>query len=228
MLLYNNGTDVVVAFNRVVGNVVGNLTGTASNATVLQTARTIAISGNVTGTATSFDGSANISIDVTAINAAGITSGTLGVARGGTAASTLTAENVIIGNGTSAVKFVAPGTSGHVLTSNGSVWASTAPAAPSAPTTEQVLTATAGASAGGVGTYTMASPATEPTPTVNLGTTIAASSLATTDQTTGGYTANTTGLSGTWRFIGSGARRDASNNLARSGRSDASLFLRIS
>jgi len=129
MLLYNNGTDVIVAFNRVVGNVVGNLTGTASNATVLQTARTIAISGNVTGTATSFDGSGNISIPVTAINADGITSGTLGVARGGTAASTLTAENVIIGNGTSAVKFVAPGTSGNVLTSNGTAWASQAIAA---------------------------------------------------------------------------------------------------
>jgi hypothetical protein len=133
MLLYNNGTDVIVAFNRVVadvvGNVTGNLTGTASNATVLQTARTIAISGNVTGTATSFDGSANISIDATAVNADGITSGTLGVARGGTAASTLTAENVIIGNGTSAVKFVAPGTSGNVLTSNGTAWASQAIAA---------------------------------------------------------------------------------------------------
>jgi hypothetical protein len=122
MLLYNNGTDVIVAFNRVVGNLVG----TASNATVLQTARTIAISGNVTGTATSFNGSANISIDVTAINASGITSGTLGVARGGTAASTLTAENVIIGNGTSAVKFVAPGTDGNVLTSNGTAWLSQA------------------------------------------------------------------------------------------------------
>ena len=129
MLLYNNGTDVVVAFNRVVGDVVGNLTGTASNATVLQTARTIAISGNVTGTATSFDGSGNISIPVTAIDAGGITAGTLGVARGGTAASTLTAENVIIGNGTSAVKFVAPGTSGNVLTSNGSAWLSQAIAA---------------------------------------------------------------------------------------------------
>jgi hypothetical protein len=129
MLLYNNGTDVIVAFNRVVGNVVGNVSGSAASANTLTTARTIAISGNVTGTATSFDGSANISIDATAVNADGITSGTLGVARGGTAASTLTAENVIIGNGTSAVKFVAPGTSGNVLTSNGSAWASQAIAA---------------------------------------------------------------------------------------------------
>jgi hypothetical protein len=134
MLLYNNGTDVIVAFNRVVaevignvtGNVTGNLTGTASNATVLQTARTIAISGGVTGTATSFNGSANITIDATAINVGTATAGTLAVARGGTGASTLTAENVIIGNGTSAVKFVAAGTSGNVLTSNGSAWVSQA------------------------------------------------------------------------------------------------------
>jgi hypothetical protein len=130
MLLYNNGTDVIVAFNRVVGNVVGNVTGnvtgTASNATVLQTARTIAISGNVTGTATSFDGSGNISIPVTAINVDAATAGTLAVARGGTGATTLNSEAVIIGNTTGAVKFVAPGTSGNVLTSNGTAWASQA------------------------------------------------------------------------------------------------------
>jgi hypothetical protein len=122
MLLYNNGTDVGLAFNRVVGDLIG----TASNATVLQTARTIAISGNVTGTATSFDGSANISIDATAVNADGITSGTLAVARGGTGATTLNSEAVIIGNTTGAVKFVAPGTDGNVLTSNGTAWVSEA------------------------------------------------------------------------------------------------------
>jgi len=133
MLLYNNGTDVGLAFNRVVadvvGNVTGNLTGTASNATVLQTARTIAISGNVTGTATSFDGSGNISIPVTAINVDAATAGTLAVGRGGTGATTLNSEAVIIGNTTGAVKFVAPGTSGNVLTSNGTAWASQAIAA---------------------------------------------------------------------------------------------------
>jgi hypothetical protein len=48
---------------------------------------------------------------------------------GGTGANTLTSENVIIGNGTSAVKFVAPGTTGNVLTSNGSAWLSQAAAA---------------------------------------------------------------------------------------------------
>lgn len=58
----------------------------------------------------------------------GIT-GTLAVANGGTGATTLTANNVILGNGTSAVQFVAPGSSGNVLTSNGTTWASAAPAA---------------------------------------------------------------------------------------------------
>ena len=54
-------------------------------------------------------------------------SGTLPVANGGTGATTLTANAVLIGAGTSAVTSVAPGTSGNVLTSNGTAWASTAP-----------------------------------------------------------------------------------------------------
>jgi hypothetical protein len=53
-------------------------------------------------------------------------SGTLPVASGGTGATTLTANNVVLGNGTSAVQFVAPSTSGNVLTSNGTTWTSTA------------------------------------------------------------------------------------------------------
>ena len=58
--------------------------------------------------------------------------GTLPVANGGTGATTLTANNVVLGNGTSAVQFVAPGSNGNVLTSNGSTWTSTTPAAPAA------------------------------------------------------------------------------------------------
>jgi len=54
-------------------------------------------------------------------------SGTLPVANGGTGAATLTANNVLIGNGTSAVTSVAPGTSGNLLTSNGTAWTSAAP-----------------------------------------------------------------------------------------------------
>ena len=51
------------------------------------------------------------------------------VTAGGTGLATLTANNVMLGNGTSTPNFVAPSTSGNVLTSNGTTWASTAPAA---------------------------------------------------------------------------------------------------
>lgn len=50
--------------------------------------------------------------------------GTLGIANGGTGLTTLTANNVILGNGTSAPQFVAPSTSGNFLTSNGTTWTS--------------------------------------------------------------------------------------------------------
>jgi hypothetical protein len=54
----------------------------------------------------------------------------LAVADGGTGSSSLTLNSVLIGNGTSALLAVAPSTAGNVLTSNGTTWASTAPAAP--------------------------------------------------------------------------------------------------
>jgi len=51
---------------------------------------------------------------------------TLPVTRGGTGLATLTANAILVGNGTSAVESVAAGTSGNVLTSNGSRWVSQA------------------------------------------------------------------------------------------------------
>ena len=51
----------------------------------------------------------------------------LPVANGGTGATTLTTNNVLLGNGTSALQVVAPGTSGNVLTSNGTTWISATP-----------------------------------------------------------------------------------------------------
>ena len=69
-------------------------------------------------------------------NAVAITGGSvtgitdLAVADGGTGVSTIAANAVVLGNGTSAVQTVAPGTSGNVLTSNGTTWTSTAPATP--------------------------------------------------------------------------------------------------
>lgn len=63
-----------------------------------------------------------------AITNAGVSSyaGTVPVNKGGTSLTTLTANNVILGNGTSAPNFVAPGTSGNALLSNGTTWTSAA------------------------------------------------------------------------------------------------------
>jgi hypothetical protein len=54
----------------------------------------------------------------------------LTVADGGTGASSITANSVILGNGTSALSgnLVAPSTSGNILTSNGTTWTSATPA----------------------------------------------------------------------------------------------------
>jgi len=52
--------------------------------------------------------------------------GTLVVANGGTGLTTIPAGNVVIGNGTSALYGVAPGTAGNVLTSIAGVWTSNA------------------------------------------------------------------------------------------------------
>lgn len=53
----------------------------------------------------------------------------LSVGNGGLGTTTLTAENLLVGNTTGAVKLIAPGTSANVLTSNGTHWYSSAPAA---------------------------------------------------------------------------------------------------
>ena len=52
---------------------IGDLEGNADTATKLKTARTIALSGAATGTATSFDGSKNITIPVTTLDATKLT-----------------------------------------------------------------------------------------------------------------------------------------------------------
>tara|TARA_R110000822_G_scaffold48803_1_gene128194 strand:- start:196 stop:1119 length:924 start_codon:yes stop_codon:yes gene_type:complete len=79
------------------------------------------------GTGLTSAGSANQTLKMNSGGSA-LEFGTLPVAGGGTGAATHTANNVLIGAGTSAVTSVAPSTSGNVLTSTGTVWASTAPA----------------------------------------------------------------------------------------------------
>lgn len=61
---------------------------TAASAAKLSAAKTIAISGGATGTATGFDGSANITIPVTGIDVSKANAGVLPIARGGTGSGT--------------------------------------------------------------------------------------------------------------------------------------------
>jgi hypothetical protein len=56
-------------------------------------------------------------------------SGAVGAANGGTGQTSLTLNNVVLGNNTDPVQFVAPGAAGNLLTSNGTTWQSAAPTA---------------------------------------------------------------------------------------------------
>ena len=59
--------------------------------------------------------------DITSLS--GITTA-LSVSQGGTGATTHTANNILVGSGSSAISSIAPGTSGNVLLSNGTTWTS--------------------------------------------------------------------------------------------------------
>lgn len=67
---------------------------------------------------------AKSAVDITGGTIVGITD--LAVADGGTGSSTLSANAVLLGNGTSPLQTVDPGTSGNVLKSNGTTWTSAA------------------------------------------------------------------------------------------------------
>ena len=130
MTLRCDGTDVVVAQNYfgsltlgaalpVASGGTGVTTSTGSGSTVLSTSPTFVTP--ILGTPTSVTLTNGTGLPLTT----GVT-GTLPVANGGTGAATFTANNVLLGNGTSAFQVVAPGTNGNVLTSNGSAWVSSA------------------------------------------------------------------------------------------------------
>ena len=117
-----SGTITVAGTLAVANGGTGVTTSTGTGATVLSTSPTLvtpALGTPASGVLTNTTG-----LPLTT----GVT-GTLPVANGGTGATALTANNVVLGNGTSAVQVVAPGTSGNLLTSNGTTWQSTAPAA---------------------------------------------------------------------------------------------------
>ena len=87
----------------------------------------VSIKGSGGGSVTLDAGAAAADTTLTLPNTSGtiLQSGTpVTVAQGGTGAATLTANAVLIGNGTSAVTAVAPGIAGNALVSNGTTWSS--------------------------------------------------------------------------------------------------------
>jgi hypothetical protein len=97
------------------GNLTVNGTSTLTGAVTAPAGVTGNVTGNLTGNVTG-------NVSGTSSNV----TGTVAVANGGTGATSIAANNVILGNGTSAVKVVAPSTSGNILTSNGTTWTSAA------------------------------------------------------------------------------------------------------
>jgi hypothetical protein len=82
----------------------------------------------LTGTTTVVNLTSTGTATLTNLSVTGTTTLTnaLTAANGGTGVATLPANNVLIGNGTSAVTGVAPGAAGNLLTSNGTTWTSVA------------------------------------------------------------------------------------------------------
>lgn len=152
-------------------------------------------------------------------------SGTLPVANGGTGAATLAANNVLLGNGTSALQAVAPGTNGNVLTSNGTTWTSATPAAAPVTSVNGLTGAVSMTGLGDIGSYAVLIIATNTN--VAAGSTVAGSDLrhswtpntGVVNATTNGYSAyganrsnssasyngGGTSLTGTWRKVSTGA-----------------------
>lgn len=206
-----------------------------------QASNQLAIAGGGTNATTAADARTNLgigtmgtqsasSVAITGGSISGITD--LAVADGGTGTSSLTANNVILGNGTSAVQFVAPGSSGNVLTSNGTTWTSSTPAGDAVTSVNSQTGAVVTTTVGNVGSIIVAMyvPGTHPGTTgysLSIGDTVAGSTLRygpssnllrppiyagvsdfisdfTTSiyQSTTTYAGGGTSSSGTWRCIG--------------------------
>ena len=136
-IIWNNTSYTATFYN---SSVIGNTTAAGSGVTIPVGAK-LQIWSDGTNFYPSFDttaGNLTVSGNETVTGTLGVTGATtlstltlgtvLPVTSGGTGAATLAANNVILGNGTSAPLTVAPGTSGNLLTSTGTTWASTAPA----------------------------------------------------------------------------------------------------
>ena len=128
VILYTDGAGATGAVNDALQFVdVGD--GTVTSVGGTGTVNGLTLSGTVTSSGDLTLGGTLANVDL----AAAVT-GTLPVANGGTGATSLTANAVLIGSDTSAVSTVSPGTSGNVLKSTGSAWASSAPSGQPDPT----------------------------------------------------------------------------------------------
>ena len=130
---------------------------TVGKASKLETARTVALKGAVTGS-TTFDGSANVTIATSALDVSTATAGTLAVARGGTGQTTLAlARNAMgLGNTTGALPVANGGTGLTASPSMLTNLASTSAANVMAASPRPGVTGTLGVANGGTGQTALA------------------------------------------------------------------------
>lgn len=81
----------------------------------------VTVSAGTIGGVTTFAATSPLSV-TSSTGAVTVFLGTVGVANGGTGQTSLTANNLLTGNGTSAISSIAPGAVGSCLVSNGSLW----------------------------------------------------------------------------------------------------------
>ena len=107
-------------------------------------------SGSYINNSTTQQSTSNFNISGSGVIGTSLSAGTLSlttalsVSSGGTGASTFAANAILVGNGTNAIQTLAPGTTGNVLTSNGTTWTSV-PAAISGVSTVASISATSNA-----------------------------------------------------------------------------------
>jgi hypothetical protein len=198
----------------------GSINNTPIGATTASTGAFSTLS--VTG-ATTFSGAtvantfSSSGATITGGSISGITD--LAVADGGTGRSTLTANAVLIGDGTSGINSVAPGTSGNVLTSDGTSWTSTAPPSSGVTSLNGQTGAITNTNIDAIGNYVGATVAVNSGATQSVNSTVAGSSLrynfsgdsavngiyTITDNLNGSraWTGGGSSLSGTWRCVSS-------------------------
>jgi len=124
------GTGNVIALSSLSGDYVpkGNGTVGLSDSIIQSNATTVTIGaagvGNIIANVVTLQ-----NLTVTDLNATNLTlTNQVPVAAGGTNLTTITANNIITGNGTGTPILIAPGTNGNLLVSNGTAWASATPA----------------------------------------------------------------------------------------------------